>query len=55
MKLLLYILLGLSISMGGAACKAKHCVAYDDSMEGYKQPKKKTKRKEGLFDKKTRF
>ena len=41
--------------MGAASCKAKHCPAYDDTMEGYKEPKKKKKRKEGLFDKKMRF
>ncbi|MBR9861048.1 hypothetical protein GYB22_09955 [bacterium] len=53
-KTILYFFLASTIAVGGVSCKAKHCVAYDDSMEGYKKPKRKKGRQEGLFDKKIR-
>jgi hypothetical protein len=41
---------------GLSACKAKHCAALDDGMEGYsaKKNKKKKGRQEGLFGKRGR-
>lgn len=49
-KFLLYIALGLFISTTVTACKAKHCAALEDGMEGYdaKKVKKRRGRQEGL-------
>ena len=38
---LLFLLCFLTLTFG--ACKAKHCPAYDETIEGYKAPKKKRK------------
>ncbi len=47
------LLLGLSLFIGLLlpGCKAKHCAAFQDDMEGYKKKngKKKRGRQEGLF------
>ena len=52
-KTILYVSLALFISAGVSSCKAKHCAALQDDMEGYKQKsgKKKRGRQEGLFGK----
>jgi len=56
-KYVLYTLLGVVIISGVSACKAKHCAAREDGMEGYnskKAGKKKRGRQEGLFGKQRR-
>jgi len=53
-KVLLFTVLGLFILTGVSACKAKHCAALQDDLEGYnhrKAGKKKRGRQEGLFGK----
>jgi hypothetical protein len=56
-KYILYIALGLFLVTGVSACKAKHCAAMQDDLEGYnhrKAGKKKKGRQEGLFGKQKR-
>lgn len=52
-KVLLFTVLGFFVLTGISACKAKHCAAMQDDLEGYKKKnsKKKRGRQEGLFDK----
>ena len=52
-KTILFIALGAFLLIGVSACKAKHCAAMQDDMEGFnkKNSKKKRGRQEGLFDK----
>ena len=52
-KTILFIALGAFLLIGVSACKAKHCAAMQDDMEGFnkKNGKKKRGRQEGLFDK----
>lgn len=47
------MVLGFFVLTGISACKAKHCAAMQDDLEGYKKKnsKKKRGRQEGLFDK----
>lgn len=48
------MVLGFFVLTGISACKAKHCAAMQDDLEGYnhrKAGKKKKGRQEGLFDK----
>ncbi len=49
----LYIFLVSMIAMSISSCKAKHCAALQDDMEGYnpKSAKKKKGRQEGLWGK----
>lgn len=55
-KTILFIALGAFLLTGVSACKAKHCAAMQDDMEGFKKKKGKKKRgrQEGLFDKSRR-
>jgi len=56
-KYLIYLTLGFFILSGVSACKAKHCAAMQDDLDGYnhrKAGKKKRGRQEGLFDAKQR-
>jgi hypothetical protein len=50
---ILYIFLISMITMSISSCKAKHCAALQDDMEGYnpKSAKKKKGRQEGLWGK----
>ncbi|MBT8327314.1 MAG: hypothetical protein KJP21_06295 [Bacteroidia bacterium] len=52
-KQFIYIVLGFFLLSTLPACKAKHCAALDDTMEGYdkKRNKRKKGRQEGLFPK----
>tara|TARA_B100001057_G_C22427706_1_gene786156 strand:- start:250 stop:414 length:165 start_codon:yes stop_codon:yes gene_type:complete len=51
--MLLYIFLISMTAMSLFSCKAKHCAALQDNMEGYnpKSAKKKKGRQEGLWGK----
>ena len=54
MKLaVLYVFLTSTVVISVSSCKAKHCAALQDDMEGYnpKSAKKKKGRQEGLWGK----
>ncbi len=56
-KYIIFLSLGLFLLSGVSACKAKHCAAMQDDLEGYnhrKAGKKKKGRQEGLFNTKQR-
>ncbi len=55
-KGILFTLLGVFLIQGILGCKAKHCAALQDDLEGYssKTAKKKRGRQEGLFGKQKR-
>ena len=55
-KVLLYSAMVIMVMSGLSSCKAKHCAALEDGMEGYnsKKVKKRKGRQEGLFDKNVR-
>lgn len=53
-KVFLFTVVVLFVLTGVSGCKAKHCAAMQDDLEGYnhrKAGKKKKGRQEGLFDK----
>lgn len=55
-KSILLAALGFFLLLGVWGCKAKHCAALQDDLEGYssKTAKKKRGRQEGLFGKQKR-